>query len=408
MSWEDVTPMNLTSEAPRALCLRCRRALSACWCDPSSVQRTQAELVLLQHPRESRNPIGTARMAHLGVQDSKLRVGVRFAEDPAIQAMLADPTRRNVVLYPAANARPAAELRGQEASLRIFILDGTWWQAKKLWNTNPWLHALPAYRLNPSAPGQYRIRREPAAHCLATIEAVTQFLDVLGDEEGAHEGLLRPFQAMVEKQIAHAQSPKRAPRLRKRPRTKRVCLPLQELVASLPRLLLVYAEGNGWPLNKPRVGAHAESGEVELMQWLAVRPATGETFHALVKTRTRAPSALYQQELTETQLAGAIPKEEFLQRWQAFARDDDAWCAWGHAPEFLMRRAGGKTAAALNLQQVCNLCLGSRMQHTESALRAMGEPAVTAEFPGRGGLRIAQLAATVRGLISRHGSGEWP
>lgn len=393
--------MNLTTDSPRALCLRCRRALSACWCDASSLQRTQAELVLLQHPRESRNPIGTARMAHLGVEDSKLRVGVHFGEDPAIQAMLADPARRNVVLYPAADARPAAELRGQEASLRIFILDGTWWQAKKLWKMNPWLHALPAYRLNPSAPGQYRIRREPAAHCLATIEAVSQFLDVLGDREGAHGELLRPFQVMVEKQIAHAQSPKRTPRLRKRPRIKRVCQPLQELVASLPQLLLVYAEGNGWPLNKPRVGPHANAEEVELMQWLAIRPATGERFHALVQTRTLAPSALYQQGLTDSDLSGAIPQQEFLRQWQAFARADDVWCAWGHASEFLMKQAGGQTSAALNLQQVCNICLGSRMQQVDSAMQALGAAPAAPEFPGRGGLRIAQMAATVRELTAR-------
>jgi hypothetical protein len=316
--------------------------------------------------------------------------------------MLADPGRRNVVLYPAADARPAAELRGQEASLRVFIIDGTWWQAKKLWKINPWLHALPAYRLNPSTPGQYRIRREPAAHCLATIEAVTQFLDIIGDEEGAHAQLLRPFQVMVEKQIAHAQSPTRIPRLRKPPRTKRVCQPLQELVDSQPKLLLVYAEGNGWPLSKPRVGAYAEAEAVELMQWLAIRPATGEKFHALVQTQMRAPSALYQQGLTDADLASAISKKEFLQRWQEFTRGDDVWCTWGHASEFLMKQAGGTSSAALNLQQVCNICIGSRMRHVDSALQALDAAPATAEFPGRGGLRIMQMAATVRELIPRY------
>lgn len=388
------------SFSPRSTCLRCRRALSACWCEQSSLSRTRAELVLLQHPRESRNPIGTARMAHLGVERSALRVGIHFAEDPAIVAALSDPTRRNIVLYPAANSRPAEELRGDEAALRIFILDGTWWQAKKLWQANPWLQALPAYRLTPRMAGQYRIRREPAAHCLATIEAVAQLLDVIGDKEGEYSPLLRPFHVMVEKQIAHAQAPQRTPRARTRRRASPIGSQLQELTSLLPRLLLVHAEGNGWPKNQSRLGSGSGPGNVELMQWLAIRPATGEKFHALLQTRTRAPSALRDQALTEVEMASAISEKEFLFRWQAFSRDDDVWCTWGHSPESLMNRAGGAMPRAINLQKVCNSWFRRRMQHVENALEALGNPAVTAEFPGRGGRRIVQMAATVRTLVS--------
>lgn len=163
---------------PRPTCLRCRRALSACWCESSTSKGSRAELVFLQHPRESQNPIGTARMAHLAVLRSLLRVGIEFEADPVVTALRGDTTRRSVVLYPSPKARPAEELRSLTVPLRVFVLDGTWWQAKKLWQRNPWLHALPAYRLTPSTPGQYRIRKEPAAHCLATIESVVQLLDV--------------------------------------------------------------------------------------------------------------------------------------------------------------------------------------------------------------------------------------
>src|SRR5262249_46117618 len=156
----------------------------------STSQRTRAELIILQHPRESQNPIGTARMAHLAVLGSQLRVGIEFDADPVVTAMRGDATRRSVILYPSPNSRPAEELRSSEVPVRVFILDGTWWQAKKLWQRNPWLHALPAYRLSPSTPGQYRIRREPAAHCLATIEAVVQLLDAMDGVNGEHAPLL--------------------------------------------------------------------------------------------------------------------------------------------------------------------------------------------------------------------------
>jgi hypothetical protein len=297
-----------------------------------------------------------------------------------------------VILYPSPNANPAEELRNTDVPLRIFILDGTWWQAKKLWQRNPWLHALPAYRLAPSSPGQYRIRREPAAHCLATIEAVAQLLDAMDGEKGAHAPMLRPFFAMVDRQIAHAQSKERAPRVRTRSRGGRVCPEQQALVAMLPRLLVAHGEGNGFSPRKPG------TSDVELMQWLAIRPATGEKFHALVQTRTRAPSVLRNQELTEAQIAGAISCPEFLARWEAFTRPDDAWCTWGHFAESLIRQAGGTPSPAINLHKVCNTWLRRRVQHVENALEALGGEAVEAEFPGRGGRRIAQMAATVRVL----------
>jgi len=390
--------MNASALHPRATCLRCRLALSSCWCAASTTQRTRAELILLQHPREARNPIGTARMAHLSVADSQIRIGIQFAEDPAVLAMLADPTRRSVVLYPSPNARPAEELQDSETPLRIFVLDGTWWQAKKLWQANPWLQALPAYRLTPQTAGQYRIRREPAAHCLATIEAVAQLLDVLDGQQGQHASLLEPFHVMVERQIAYAESAARAPRIRTRPRTLRICPPLAELQSVLPQLLLVHAEGNGWPVNRP--GTVSAAGEVELMQWLAIRPSTGETFHALLQTQSRAPKALQLQALSEQQVAGAVPKEEFLSQWQKFTRADDAWCSWGYFPTSLLKQAGGEVPPFINLQSVCHDWFQRKMPQIEQALEALAIPNVPAQLPGRGGRRLAEMTAAVRALAA--------
>lgn len=379
---------------PRPTCLRCQRALSACFCDVSTAQRTAAELVFLQHPRESQNPIGTARMAHLSVPGSRLRVGVEFGADPMVTALLDDSTRRSVILYPSLDARPAEELRHLSEPLRIFILDGTWWQAKKLWRRNPWMKALPAYRLSPSAPGQYRIRREPAAHCLSTIEAVAQLLDALEGQQGEHASLLRPFHAMVDKQIAHAQSADRIPRIRTRPRAPRICRELESLVELMPRLLIVHAEGNGWLAKRPGESA------IEPMQWLAMRPATGETFHALLKTKTRAPEVLDWQGLTEAQLEGAISPAEFMSRWQDFTRQGDVWCTWGHLASSLFKQLDGTPAPQLNLHTICNSWLRSRMQHVENAVTALGLSTPKALFPGRGGYRLAQLEATVFALAT--------
>ena len=58
-----------------------------------SIQRfgqcQQSIVLLLQHPRERRTPIGTARLAHLCLPGSELHVGVEFDEHPGVLAALA-------------------------------------------------------------------------------------------------------------------------------------------------------------------------------------------------------------------------------------------------------------------------------------------------------------------------------
>ena len=52
--------------AYRPTCPRCRRPASYCYCAHLTPIASRTRVVFLQHPREHRMPIGTARMTHLG------------------------------------------------------------------------------------------------------------------------------------------------------------------------------------------------------------------------------------------------------------------------------------------------------------------------------------------------------
>ena len=182
------------SPAPRAECLRCRRPVAHCYCEHLAPIANTTEVVFLQHPRESRVAIGTCRMAHLALQRSELHLGVTFGSHPRVRA-LADARDGTVaVLYPGETAcEPEALGAGPPATL--IVLDGTWHQVRTMWRRNPMLHALPRIGFVPSAPGNYRIRREPAPHCLATVEAVVEILGRLDGDRAAlppHAARLRP------------------------------------------------------------------------------------------------------------------------------------------------------------------------------------------------------------------------
>ena len=62
---------------------------------------------------------------------------------------------------------------------QLVIIDGTWHHAKTIVRDMPALHYVPRYRIAPDEPSRYRIRREPSAMFLSTVEATVAALRVL-------------------------------------------------------------------------------------------------------------------------------------------------------------------------------------------------------------------------------------
>src|SRR5262249_47765097 len=119
-------PEDLVLE-PRPTCSRCRRPRTHCWCAELQPVSTRTRVVFLQHVRESRVRIGTARMAHLALAGSELHVGTSFPHRPG---------PRTAVLFPGERALPPAALAEGEP-WTLVVVDGTWPQARKLVERDP-------------------------------------------------------------------------------------------------------------------------------------------------------------------------------------------------------------------------------------------------------------------------------
>ncbi|MBV2203852.1 MAG: DTW domain-containing protein [Pseudomonas sp.] len=178
----------------RPRCPRCQRPLMQCLCAliPSLESRTQ--VLILQHSSEAGHALNTARLAALGLCNAQLLVGEYF-EEPCGDG------RPTYLLFPGEDALELDSLAGRTEPVRLVVPDGTWRKARKLLHVNPWLAALPRVALPPGQPSRYRLRKAPSADALSTIEAVTCALNGL---EGTtrFEALLRPFEALIEGQIA--------------------------------------------------------------------------------------------------------------------------------------------------------------------------------------------------------------
>jgi len=182
----------------RIHCPRCHRPQSHCLCPliPSLDSRTR--VLLLQHPSEVNHALNTARLAALGLNNAELIVGEVFEHLPAL---LNQPGYRTCLLFPGEDAQPVQAYGPSDDPLLLVVPDGTWRKARKLLHLNPSLAALPRVTLADGGVSRYRLRKAPGPGALSTVEAIVQALQVL-EAPMSFEPLLRPFEALIEGQIA--------------------------------------------------------------------------------------------------------------------------------------------------------------------------------------------------------------
>jgi DTW domain-containing protein len=382
---------DLASRAPRVTCDACRRPAEFCYCAllPRLAPRTQ--VLILQHPRERAVAIGTARMAHLSLSGSRLLQGVFFDEHPALAPLLDDEDV--ALLFPGAGARPLEDWVRRPPHTLI-IPDGTWSQAKKLLRVNPALARVPRLSYRPPAPGNYRIRKEPADDCLATIEAIAAVLGALEGDPAAYAALLTPFDDMVARQLAAAATA----RLHRRRQRRRPPTPLVELAPLLEnpaRALLLYAEANCHPRHQRAPGAP------ELLHLVAARPALGLRFEAVLRPRRPlASTAPERLGLSSRALLEGESVESALARFRDFCGDDALFCAWGAYPRDLLSREGEPKRGFLDLRALAARALGGSPGGLDvGAQRLSAQPSPS--DPTRAGRMLHLLEGTLEELLSR-------
>jgi DTW domain-containing protein YfiP len=362
-------------------------------------------VVFLQHPREQGVPIGTARIAHLCLPNSELHVGVDFRDSFALRHALSDPERPPALLYPSEGAVDVFA-HPPLSPITLVVVDGTWWQAKKLVRANPDLARLPRYAFRAPAPSEYRIRREPDAAYVSTIEALVHVLGVLEGAPERFRPLLAPFRAMVDTQVAFATTVENARHRKRPPRPKRRRAG-DVLGEHGAKLLCVTGEANAWPYHRKDLRT---SYPDELVHWVAHRPATSETFDVIVRPSSPiAPSAPSHIRLSADAILGGVEPSELLERWRKFVREDDLICSWGHYAAGIFDAAGGALPKTrVDLRAASRELLRARVGAMDDLLESLAIDPRSLEAAGRGraGARAAQLARIAALLSERVQAGE--
>ncbi len=379
---------------PRSICAGCGRPEVVCLCSSLRRLSPRTKVIILQHPRESDVAINTARLAQLQLEGSELHVGVALNDAPSLRRRLNDSTApRPILLYPGEGALDLAQHAPSEP-VTLLVLDGTWWQAKKLFQNSPELAALPRYSLSPESPSRYRIRREPAVNFVSTIEAIGEALSLLEPDGFDREALLAPFDAMVEHQLkfarAHASHRHLGHRLRPRkPRMPRVLLEREH------DLVVAYGEANAWPKGS------ALGGEAELVHWAAERVHSGERFEALLRPRRPlSPSFTLHTRIEAERVLSGESWPSFVERWRAFSRPGDLLLGWGFYASERLSIEGVELPERLDLRALARRQLRRKTGEVAACAAELCATVKPSWAHGRTGERLAAAVAVARALCA--------
>jgi DTW domain-containing protein YfiP len=350
-------------------------------------------VVLLQHPREKGNAIGTAWMASLCLPNSELHVGIRWSEQSRVHAAINNPAAPAVLLYPGADAKDIL-LDPPKGPVTLVVVDGTWSQAKVVVRDNPMLAALPRYAFNAPTPSEYRIRKEPSDEVVSTIESLMYALGALEGDTERFAALLRPFRAMVNAQLTF-HTGKRA---RKKKRVPKVFPPSPDLLLLRERwndVVCVVGEVNAWPY---QMGRHRDRDE--LAHWVAMRPSTGECFASLVQPSVEwSPTTPKNLGLAPEALQAARPRAQVYADFDAFMRPDDLVCSWSwYSPRLYGNGGHALPVPTVNVRALLEEVLRRRVPRLESFAAELGP--LTSVTPGRAGQRLATLVAAAQRCVA--------
>lgn len=377
--------MDETEPAFRARCYDCYRPKELCFCGQIPSIANKTHILILQHVKERFHAFNTARIVRKALQNCDLIVDqtLRLATESL-------PFNNSTgILYPGDESVLLSDLAEDQRPSQLVVLDGTWHHSKTFMKQIPALRKLPRFRLEPDAPSNYRIRKEPTETALSTLEATVAALKQLEPHTANLDGLLKAFDCMVDAQVQH---PMQSGRLRKRPSDRpwapKANIPTA-LMAELSNIVVAYGEA-----------AHGENGirskHREPIYWVAERLVTGERFECAIQNQSAlTPQFLQHLKLQSSDFSEALTSQQFANRWTSFLRPDDAVAVFNQSTLRLLEAVAVKPERTVTMKSVN---VHAEISTLDGRMNALGIPPAVVAHQGRAGERLGNAIAFAKYL----------
>jgi DTW domain-containing protein YfiP len=170
--------------------------LSRCLCKEFSPIFNQTELIILQHPSETKHALNTVKLMAQSFQNIRIFIGENFNDHSEVLSLVKD--NQSALIFPTEKSQELTLL--QRPLKHLIFIDASWKKAKKIFYASTILHELPIYKLMSCSKSQYRLRSSQFNESLSTLEATLATLDVV-EEQLCTESLRKAFIKMIDFQI---------------------------------------------------------------------------------------------------------------------------------------------------------------------------------------------------------------
>ncbi len=169
-------------------CPVCLLAQVHCICAARPYPTQSCALCLLMYTGEMFKPSNTGRLLADVISDNHAFQWERTRHDPQLLALLQDPRYLPLLIFPHEYCAPQRRisdptplLASHPERLPLFvILDGTWREARKMFNS-PYLASLPVLAVPPASGSDYQLRAAAHSHQLCTVEVGIALLQLIND-----------------------------------------------------------------------------------------------------------------------------------------------------------------------------------------------------------------------------------
>jgi len=139
------------------------------------------KLILLTHSREVQKQTNTGQLVQKILTECETIIWQRKQPDAGLLNLI--ESEKTALVYPS-----GSEVSGTEISdyKNFILIDGTWQEARKIYNHSPYLQQLPEVQFSIKNPSRYNLRRNQLEGGLCTAECAIHLLHELHANEVAN------------------------------------------------------------------------------------------------------------------------------------------------------------------------------------------------------------------------------
>lgn len=162
-------------------CLGCGLHRTHCLCAEIPILNLKTKVVLIAHRKELKRTTNTGQLALRALSNSELRVRGTLNKEALDLSDLLTPSYKTILFYPSDDAvELTAELvKTFLKPVQLFVPDGNWRQASKVFSRHPELHQVLKVKISTPNLAKFHLRAEHTVDGMATLQAIALALGVL-------------------------------------------------------------------------------------------------------------------------------------------------------------------------------------------------------------------------------------